>query len=260
MSEETKNEFEAFEIKKVKRNDIKNAPYNPRYITDNNFDGLKKAIKRYGLHTPITINKRTGNVVVGNQRLTVLDTLHARKKDKNYDLTVAVIDVSKEEEVQHNVINNNPSIQGEYDKDLLIQLKSEFPEIDFKTDLFFDKYDMDFIFASDTDMVTEELNDVFSEEIEQDKPNVASQEDIQKIKEAKKEERAKRNEDFDDSASGQQAEQDNYMLTLVFNSNKEKMEALKHYGFSNDEKYIKASDFLSKVMSIKKFIFRKDTE
>jgi ParB-like chromosome segregation protein Spo0J len=50
------------------RSKIHNAPYNPRFITDEAKRKLKGSIKRNGLLAPPTWNIRTGNIVGGHQR------------------------------------------------------------------------------------------------------------------------------------------------------------------------------------------------
>ena len=257
---QTANKFEIFNVEKIQRSKIKNAPYNPRYISDSNFDGLKKAIKKHGLHTPITINRKTGNVVVGNQRLAVLDALHSRSKNKDYELTVCVIDVPKREEAVHNVLNNNPSIQGEYDKELLMQLKDNFPDIDFKNELYFDNFDLDFIFADDSNDMTKELESTFKENYEESEHKEATPEQIQKIKETKKEYREKLTEQFKESAKGQEAEQDNYMITIVFESNTQKMDFLNAVGYSNAEKFVKASSIIPLIQRLNEYKFKRSGE
>lgn len=97
---------------RVHRSQILGAEYNPRYITEQAKKKLGGGIKKLGLLGPIIWNKRTGNCVGGHQRLSRLD---ARARSKDYDLTVAVVDLTPEQEVSANILLNNPEAQGEWD-------------------------------------------------------------------------------------------------------------------------------------------------
>jgi hypothetical protein len=106
------SEFCRFEIVEVDRPELKNAPYNPRKILPSARDSLRRILKKHGLVEPPVWNARTGNVVGGHQRLSVLDGLH---RTHRYRLRVAKIDVSEAEERELNLALNNPSAQGDWD-------------------------------------------------------------------------------------------------------------------------------------------------
>ena len=71
--------FQSFVVEEVGRELLKNAPYNPRRITDDARARLKAKIEKVGLVTPLVWNRRTGNLVGGHQRLSILDELEARQ-------------------------------------------------------------------------------------------------------------------------------------------------------------------------------------
>lgn len=52
--------LESFEIITVHRSELKNAPYNPRTLSEAQKRKLRAGIKRHGVVAPITWNKRTG--------------------------------------------------------------------------------------------------------------------------------------------------------------------------------------------------------
>lgn len=109
------------------RKELKAAAYNPRMIDPISEKRLRESIQRSGgLIQPPIWNKRTGTLVAGHRRLEQLDYI---QKSDDYELTVAVIDVSLDREVELNIALNNPSIGGQYDLDLLSQLL-ERPDID----------------------------------------------------------------------------------------------------------------------------------
>lgn len=116
------SKYQKFEMDTIRRSDIKNAPYNPRIISEDAKKRLRKMIAKHGLISPLVWNKRTGNLVSGHQRLSALDSL---EKSTDYSLTVAVVDVTVREEKVLNVQMNNPSLQGEWDIDKLVQLSDE---------------------------------------------------------------------------------------------------------------------------------------
>lgn len=76
-------------------------------------------------------NKRTGNLVGGHQRLTILDDLH---EGKPYSVPVDVIDCDEKEEKRLNVALNSPDMQGRYDgerfNELVLDLRQQDPGFD----------------------------------------------------------------------------------------------------------------------------------
>ena len=146
------------EVKKIPRNQIKKADYNPRIIDDESLKKLTKVIREHGLVTPLVWNKRTGVLVSGHQRLAAMDKIH-RKKD--YEVPVAVIDVDEKEEKQLNVQMNNPSLQGSWDLGALASLRDD--GISFE-DMGFDKGDIDFMYDGEVDFDDDVLGDANSDD------------------------------------------------------------------------------------------------
>lgn len=120
------SKYQKFETATINRGQIKNAEYNPRRISDSAKKKLKDNIKRVGLLDTIVVNKNTMNIVSGHQRISILDSLE-RKKD--YNLTVAMVDLSEKEEKEQNIFFNNTKVQGEFDTDILASMLSD---IDFE--------------------------------------------------------------------------------------------------------------------------------
>lgn len=120
------SKYQKFETATINRGQIKNAEYNPRKISDSAKKKLKDNIKRVGLLDTIVVNKNTMNIVSGHQRISILDSLE-RKKD--YNLTVAMVDLSEKEEKEQNIFFNNTKVQGEFDTDILASMLSD---IDFE--------------------------------------------------------------------------------------------------------------------------------
>lgn len=101
------------------RMEFAEAPYNPRTIDAFTAKKLREHLKSRGLIEPIVVNKRTMRIVGGHQRIAALDALH---KGKDYEVPVALIDVSEKAEREHNVALNNPSLQGQWDQAALAAL------------------------------------------------------------------------------------------------------------------------------------------
>jgi hypothetical protein len=111
--------YEKYEIVEINRQQIKNAPYNPRVISDTAKRKLKENIKTVGLLAPITWNQRTGNIVSGHQRMGILDTLEGTY---NYTLKVCRVDLDEKTEKEQNIFMNNPEAQGDYEIESLEKL------------------------------------------------------------------------------------------------------------------------------------------
>ncbi len=60
-------------MKNEKVSDLKAAPYNPRKIEDAELAALKKALEVFGDLGGIIVNRKTGNLVGGHQRVKTLD-------------------------------------------------------------------------------------------------------------------------------------------------------------------------------------------
>jgi hypothetical protein len=111
--------YQAYTSMRLSRDQIKNAEYNPRIISDFARKRLRDFIETNKLVNRPVWNSRTGNLVGGHQRLSIIDALEG---NDNYLIDVDSIDVSLEDEKTINVGLNNPNIQGQYELDSLMQL------------------------------------------------------------------------------------------------------------------------------------------
>lgn len=114
------NEWERFVARRISRDQISNAPYNPRQIAPAARKLLMSNLEKVGLIEPIVWNVRTGNIVGGHQRLSILDDLHG--EGKPYKLTVSEVDLDLTEEKTQNVFLNNPAAQGTFSQELMADL------------------------------------------------------------------------------------------------------------------------------------------
>ena len=209
-----KSKYQAYETETISRDMIKNAPYNPRIMDEKAKKRLKKNIQKHGLVSALTWNKRTGNLVGGHQRLEQLDAL---EKSKDYDLTVCVVDVDEREEATLNVQLNNPSMQGEWDIDLLANLSEEY-ELDMKEDLGFTESDVDFMFDGD---------DRFSRLFDTVE-GARMRDDLEKVKEARKQGVEKM----------KQRDTAEFYVTIVFENKEDKDRFLREISIPVYERYV----------------------
>ena len=224
MAELTK--FQKYKITRVHRSQIKEAPYNPRSMPEENRKSLKKIIKKYGLIEALVWNIRTTNLVGGHRRLEEIDTL---EKNLDYYLDVCEIDVSEEEEVKLNLILNNTSLMGEYDREKLQEIKQEFPEINFIQDIGFTKQDIEFL---ELDVIDEETKPKKVEQFEKYKD---SYDKFKKdtIAEEKKQ-----------GNSVSHPERNDKLVTIVCESNIQKWEWMQQMNQKETIKFIKYDDFI----------------
>ena len=129
-------------IKNKKTSEIKEAEYNPRKISNSEFEKLKKSIKEFGVVRPLIINKRTGNLISGHQTL-------AASRVLGLDQCPTIeIDVDEKREKTLNIALNK--IQGEFDYDKLRDILEEIKEEEY--------FDCSGFEVADIDLM-EKLND-----------------------------------------------------------------------------------------------------
>jgi len=223
------NKLENFEIVKVNRQDIHGADYNPRKISEAARKKLRAGLKKYGLVQPIVVNKPTMNVVGGHRRLEEMDTI-IRKPD--YELHVAMINVSEKDEVSINVFLNNQSAMGEWDVFALQDIKEIYPDIDYEVDMGFDESDINILFGRQ-----EEEEKLIEEQ------SKAEEYTSDTFREIKKKTRQKAKADNENGDSYNLAESD-YVIQIVFPNNYEKHEFMKKIRKPEKETYLKSSILL----------------
>ena len=109
-------------IQKIPISKINPAPYNQRLDLkpgDTEYEKIKRSIVEFDLVEPLVVNKRTGNLVGGHQRLKVLKELGKT------EVEAVIVDLPESREKALNVALNKA--QGEWD---LPKLKDLLQEID----------------------------------------------------------------------------------------------------------------------------------
>ena len=102
---------------------INEAPYNPRVKLEPGmpeWEKLKRSIEEFDNIIPLVWNERTGNLVGGHQRLSVLKSMGRTTAD------CSVVDLDENEEKILNIALNK--IKGKWDYDKLAELLSGFDE------------------------------------------------------------------------------------------------------------------------------------
>lgn len=226
----------------INRQQIKNAPYNPRKISDENYKKLKRNVRQIGLVETLVWNKSTGNLVSGHQRLRIMDELEKRP---DYDLTVAMVEMDEKTEKEQNIFLNNSSAQGEWDRDLMMEI---IPEIELGN-TGFSEVDLSMI------GVEFDLENHQDENVE----NVINQfEKIKTESKAAKEEERKQNPEKKDwkevkkdiKKQHEGDEKEDYVV-ITFSNSKNKAAFMERFGFHVDDRYIKGEVFEGMIERVK---------
>lgn len=210
-----------FQYREIPRSQINPAPYNPRSLSAYARKQLATSIERYGLVEPLVWNKRTGVLISGHQRLSILDQKEGYPA-KDYRVPVAVVDLTEKKEKELNVWLNNRAAQGNFDKESLAQLLSG-PDITLD-DFGFTAVDLEFEFGG-----IEGFESVFERQAAAIDP---IKKDVQAIKDRKKEVRG------NDADNNNAREDADYYLMEVFDSGTAKEDFLRQAGFPNGARFL----------------------
>lgn len=133
---------------------LKRAAYNPRKRLqegDREYEKIKTSIETFGNVEPLVWNERTGNLVGGHQRMTVL-------KDMGYtEVDVVVLDLDDAQEKQLNITLNK--VKGRWDFDKLAELLTGMEDI---TPTGFEQWEVDGL-NTDYDHIADLLEEDFTD-------------------------------------------------------------------------------------------------
>jgi len=93
------------------------ARYNPRKITEHDLEALRRSLKFFGTVEPIVVNRRSGHIVGGHQRV------RAAEAEGIESLPVVHVDLDDPSEKQLNLALNR--ISGEFDVDKLAEVLAD---------------------------------------------------------------------------------------------------------------------------------------
>lgn len=253
--EDSKIHFlQKFETVTIHRNQISRALYNPRTIAAENQQLLNANLQKRGLLETLVWNKTTGNLVSGHRRLEKLDAAYqGRFKNLDYQLTVAAVELTMKEEMEQNIFFNNPNAQGDWDRDLLIQI---IPDIDAKaagmTDADLQILGIDIDLGRNNQQNTDELIESFDNLKKQKKAEAkaifgdTAYPDHMDYRKVKGEIEGKR----DDNGTTKGDEHEDYFV-VTFSSSQAKEKFQTRFGFGDRDRYIKGEILEQKINDIK---------
>ena len=93
------------------------APYNPRRISEHDLSSLGRSLKFFGVVEPVIVNRRTGRIVGGHQRV------KAAEAEGIETLPVVHVDLDEPSEKQLNLALNR--ISGDWDEEALSKVLAE---------------------------------------------------------------------------------------------------------------------------------------
>lgn len=147
-------------IEKKALADLNRAAYNPRVDLqpgDEEYESIRYSLERYGMVQPIVWNERTGNVVSGHQRLTVLQNQGAK------EVEVSVVNLDDIAEKQLNIALNKT--EGSWDNDKLTELLVELGEDAIRTG--FTQQEIDVLQSEVSSFFDDEAADEHDEQLRQ---------------------------------------------------------------------------------------------
>lgn len=276
------NKIKQAEQRTIRRSEIHFASYNPRTISDEARKKLKKNLQTVGLLGGIVWNSRTGNLISGHQKVSIMDAVNrydATTEDNDYEFRAEVVDFDEKTEKEQNLFMNNRAVQGTYDDDMLRELLQE---IDY-TNAGFDDTDLQLLGLGDfgdfdaSDMFDDE-NDVSPAEPSENRDwskdeIVGEREDLaihdEMTQESAENHKIDRSADFyqdseanqiarhnevqkikDRIASQNDINKDGGVLSYVvisFRTPSEKVRFMEDYGFDPMAKYINGDEFVNKL-------------
>ena len=144
-------------ITKMKLSDCISPDFNPRTISEQEFENLKNSIRKYGYSDPIIVNKRNNHIVAGNQRHKALTELNRENHGKYTNIDVVLVDLDIEDEKAFNIGHNK--ISGDFDELKLNELLSELQSVDYDLSLtgFMEEEDNLDVDMEELDVLPEEI-------------------------------------------------------------------------------------------------------
>ncbi|ADL50542.1 site-specific DNA-methyltransferase [Clostridium cellulovorans] len=162
------------DIQKITVDKLNHAKYNPRKNLkpgDPEYEKLKRSIETFGYVEPIIWNRKTGNIVGGHQRFTVLQQLGTTEID------CVVVDKTEEEEKALNIALNK--VSGEWDMPKLAELLEDLDKSMFDVSLTgFDVAEIEDLFSKVHDKEVKEDSFDADKALEEIKEPISKQGDI----------------------------------------------------------------------------------
>ena len=184
------------DITKVKLSDITPAQYNPRKISNQQFEKLGQSIEEFGLVDPIVINLKNNTIIGGHQRF---DYLYHNQKDSNVNLlklgdigwVFTDTDLKIKDEAHEKALNLALNrISGEFEINQLNAILDELAEFEMTDltgfDYSLDEFEYEFVPIEDDDEEFEDEELLEEEYDEEEEIQIQEEKPIQKTNEIEK--------------------------------------------------------------------------
>jgi hypothetical protein len=243
------SKHQTFVIEQMARSTLVPHPKNPRTITDAARKKLRDNMKEVGLLQPIIVNRTTGYMLGGHQRLAVLDSLERYKvvdgtPSHDYLLDVSVVELDEKAEAKALVFLNNADAMGSWDLDALASLATD-TDVSLES-MGFDRVSLETLFDGDSRFESllgssAEAEDTKSAlDAMRGDSDETKREEGQRLKEIKQE-RAGFNERRNEKADT------DYYCVIVCQDAAEKAALMAHLRLPKGEQYIAPSEIMGLV-------------
>ncbi len=223
-----------YTMERVLRSSIIEHPKNPRRITDAAKKKLRDKMKDVGLLQPPIVNRTTGYLLSGHQRIAVMDSLERYKDGKNdYLIDVSMVELEEKAEADMLVFLNNASAMGTWDTNSLGDLISEFKF----EDMGFERVDIEMLFDGDA-----RFDGMFEDSLQttEDKGAIAS------IKEENRKNGKQSGLDqFEQKKDHPTDLSADFYVTVICKDQAEKQALMSHLGIPRGEMYISPSEIFA---------------
>ena len=223
-----KTKYQSGTVELVWRSTIKEHPLNPRTISESARKKLRASVKEIGVMDTPVLNRTTGLLVGGHQRLHTIDFLERYQQaddgtvKNDYQVEASIVEMTPEQEAKALVRLNNQNLQGAWDGELLAELG----KLASFEDMGFERMDLEFIMEG-----VEGVEELF--------------EDAAPVKETKgalESIKADRKAMGEDKKVSQSVD---YYVTVVCKDQAEKEKLMKHLGIPKGEIYISPAELFA---------------
>lgn len=238
--------FAQSEVKTIMRSKIKPSDYNPRTISEEERNNLKRSLKKYGVVGGIVINEQTGNTIVGgHQKIAVLDDIFKFKEGNDYEIRAEFVNIDEKTEKELNITLNNPNVGGQWDYDKLAAI---IPDIDYKnaglTEADLSMIGVDYNFKSPIeDNISSEIFDLQEPVRQQREEEKAAKEELRQAEREAKIQHMKDVKQQAREAADQKADDGDAYVMLSFDNYAAKSVFMQRFGYDPVQKFIKGEDF-----------------
>ncbi len=221
------SKVQKFRVERISRGDIKTVPWNPRTIDKAAKKRLEKILRKTGLVDTLVYNKRSGNLVGGHQRLSIIDAIEG---SPNFSLDVAVVDIDDAAERELNVALNASGAQSVFDAVKLEDLFSGGADLS----LAFDEMELQVMFPE-----SDKVKSMFSLDSQPEavKDTVKDLGELAEMKRRKNEWKAK----------SRAADDTEFHCSIVFRDREHREKFMALIGMAADDRYVSGETLMAFV-------------